>query len=56
MSIANRIHEWQEDMKTRIQRVGILAETFDDIGTLLRDHDGGLGDDIEDKQREKEDD
>ena len=23
---------------------------------LLRDHDGGLGDDIEDKQREKEDD
>jgi hypothetical protein len=56
MSIPDGIHEWQEDMKACIQRIGILAEAFHDVRTLLRHDDGGLGDDIQDKEREKEDD
>src|SRR6476660_7941412 len=56
MSIPDCIHEWKENMKPRIQRIGILAETFHDVRTLLGHDDGGFGDDVEHQERKKQDD
>ena len=53
MFISDPVDEWQENMKPRIQRVGILAESLDHVGTLLGHDDGGLGDDYSTSRAKK---
>ncbi len=43
-------------MKTGAQRAAIFSQTLDDVGALLRYHDGGLGDDDDDQQGQRDDD
>jgi len=44
VSVGNPFNEWNQDMKTGVQRAAVLAEGFDDVRALLRNDGRGLAD------------
>src|SRR5688572_3115022 len=54
MSVADHVQKWNEDVESGVESSAVFAEAFHDVRALLGNHDGSLGNDNNDENRQEE--